>query len=177
MAEEPDQNQNQNENQNECRAVKPISDVKISSSLHALLFGYEQVMKKFFEQEYRNLLGYIIEEIEPIFYEENTPIIDKNLSLDENIERLTKFLSNPDYFENLTIRRLDEQHLVLDIGVCNFARCGVHEVLNIDTIKGYCPIALIVAATLCGIEDATQYIEITDSEFTESGSKTKLKIK
>jgi hypothetical protein len=160
----------------EMKDLKKMTAGELGSMLHALLFAYEKVFLKFFgKEEAKKLFSYLIEELIPILYNEKNLVIDKNLSIEENMERLKYFLSNEAFIKGLKIEKVDDKKFVVDIEDCEFAKEGIHEILNME--GGSCPYALIAAAVLTSVEGAEQYIQIGESDFTELGSKTYLHIK
>ena len=78
--------------------IKKMTAGELGSMLHATLFAYEKVFLKFFgKEEARRLFAYLIEELIPILYNEKNLVIDKALSIEENMERLQHFLSNDSF--------------------------------------------------------------------------------
>lgn len=159
----------------ECKDMKKMSEVELGSMLHALLFAYEKVFLNFYgKEETKKLFSYIIEELVPILYDERDLIIDKSLGVEENMKRFECFLSNEAFIKGLVIKKIDNKKYVIDVEECSFAKGGIHDTLKMK--GGSCPYALLVAAVLTNVEEAEQYINVGESDYTDSGSKTILNI-
>jgi hypothetical protein len=146
---------------------------ELGSMLHALLFAYEKVFINFYgRDEARKLFSYIIEELAPILYNERDLIIDKSLSLEENMKRFEYFLSNDQFIKGLKINKKNDNVFIIDAEECAFARGGIHETLKME--GGSCPYALLLAAVLTSVLEPDKYIKVGNSEYTEFGSKTEI---
>ena len=155
--------------------LKKMTDLDLGSMLHGLLFAYEKVLINFYgKEETKKLFTYLIEELIPILYDENNKVIDKKLSIDENMKRLEYFLSNEKIIKGLKIEKVAKNKYSIELEECSFAKEGIHDVLNLK--GGSCPYALIAAAVLSSVEPDEQYVNVGESEFTKVGSKTFLKV-
>jgi hypothetical protein len=152
-----------------------MNDAELGSMLHALLFAYEKVFLNFYgKEEAKKLITYLIEELIPVLYDEKNLVVDKNLGIDENMKRFAHYISNETYIKGLKFDKINDNEFSIDIDECTFAKEGIHTILSMK--GGSCPYALLAAAVLSSIEGEDQYIKIGESEFTELGSKTILKI-
>jgi hypothetical protein len=159
----------------ECKDVKKMTEVEIGSIFHALLFAYEKVFLNFYgKEETKKLFAYIIEEVMPILFDERNLVIDKSLSVEENMKRFECFLSNEVFVKGLKIEKINDNKYVINIEECSFAKGGIHETLEMK--GGSCPYALLFAAVLTSMDDNDLYIKVGESEYTEVGSKTILNI-
>jgi hypothetical protein len=155
--------------------LKKVSYPQIGSIFHGLLFAYEKVFINFYGiEETKKLYSYIIEELVPILYEPRNLVVDKSLGVDENIKRLEYFLSNDELIKGLTIKKVHDKEYSIEIEECLFAKDGVHRILKMS--GGSCPYALIAAAVLTNVGESDQYVRLGESEYTEDGSKTILKV-
>lgn len=148
---------------------------ELGSMFHSLLFAYEKVLYNFYgTKEAKQLFTYIIEELIPILYDEQNKVIDKELSIEENMKRLAYYFGNEDLLKGISIDKINDNTFVIDIEECSFAKEGIHALL--DMKGGSCPYALIAAAVLTSVEGEGQYVNVGESEFTDVGSKTYLKL-
>ena len=152
-----------------------LEQYEIGSLLHGMLFAYERVLKSLFKDEFKHLTPYLIEELSKVLCREPDPIIDNELSLEENLDRLRYSLSIDDLFEQLTIEKVGESEYRVELKKCLYAASGIHEVLKME--EGICPIALIFATVLASLDKECPNIEIVSSEFTDLGSITVIKAK
>jgi hypothetical protein len=155
---------------------KKLEQYEISSLFHGILFAYERVLKSLFKNEYKHLTPYLVEELSKVLYNEKEPIIDKELPLEENIERLIYSLSSAGGFENLTFKKLENDEYQFRLEECAYARSGVHETLNMEGEEGVCPIALIFTTLLASHFGDTCDIDLISSKFTDLGSETIIKV-
>ncbi len=159
----------------ECKNVRKMTDAEIGSMLHALLFAYEKVFLNFYgKEETKKLYSYLIDELIPVLYDERDLIIDKSLSVEENMKRFECFLSNESYIKGLSIKKISDNKYIIDVEECTFAKGGIHDTLEMK--GGSCPYALLVAAVLTSVENSDQYIKVGESEYTKTGSRTYLDI-
>jgi hypothetical protein len=141
--------------------------------LHAVLFGLEKVLMTRYNANYKILIPYILEELDTLLQE--IQIIDKDKSLDENLEEVKKFLSNKYVLEGVSFEKIGQNKYKFSIEECKSATAGVHDLLKME--KGSCPWPVIVAAFVSRYLGEDKSVEIGDSEFTEKGSTTILEIK
>jgi len=159
----------------EIEGLQKMNDAELGSMFHALLFAYEKVFLNFYgKEEAKKLFTYIIEELIPILYDEQNLVVNKSLSIEENMKRFEFYLSNENYIKGLTFEKINDKEYAIDIKECTFAKEGIHSILDLK--GGSCPYALLAAAVLSSIEGKEHYIDVGESEFTDLGSKTILKI-
>jgi hypothetical protein len=157
------------------RELKKIDSGQLGSMFHSLLFAYEKVFLNFYgKEESKALFSYLIEELIPILYDEKNLVVDNSLSIEENVNRFAHFISNDDFIKGLKFTKISDNEYTISLEECAFAKEGIHSIL--DMKGGSCPYALLAAAVLSSVEGEDQYIQIGESEFTELGSKTILKI-
>jgi hypothetical protein len=154
--------------------VKPISYSEIGALLHGILFAYEKVVAELYKGKHRILFPYIIEEITRISKSHGMGVMNPDLPMAEKIEKLRIFFSNDELLKNVSIKEIDEDTISFEIEECSLAVSGVHDILEMH--GGVCPFALASAALLSGAMGDERYIDLADSEYTEKGSKTLLKI-
>ncbi len=74
----------------------------------------------------------------------------------------------------MKFEKKDNDTYCFNIDECAFALAGVHDILKLH--GGICPFALAVAAILSEDMKEGQYLDLQDSEYTDKGSITTLKI-
>lgn len=157
------------------KEAPPLQQHEVGALLHGILFAYERVLKSLFKDEFKHLTPYLIEELSKVLYKEPHPIVDKELPMQENIDRLLFSLSSEEVFKNMSLEEVGENTYSLNLRECAYAQSGVHEILKSD--DGVCPIALVFATMLASLDKETPNIEIVSSEFTDVGSITVIKVK
>ncbi|UCF07592.1 MAG: hypothetical protein JSW28_08080 [Thermoplasmata archaeon] len=154
--------------------ARPISYPETAALLHGILFAYEKVVAELYKGKHKILFPYIIEEITRISKSHGLAVMDPNLPLTDKMERLRVFFSNNELLKGVSFDKIDEQTFNFEIDECSFAVAGVHDLLKMH--GGVCPFALAFAAILTGAMADERYVDLADSEYTEKGSKTVLKI-
>jgi len=153
----------------------PLKQGEVGALLHGILFAYERVLKSLFKDEFKHLTPYLVEELSKVLYKEPNPIVDKDLPMRENIDRLLFSLSSEEVFKNMTLEEAGDNTYSLNLRECAYAQSGIHEILQTD--EGVCPIALVFATMLASLDKETPNIEIVSSEFTDVGSITVITVK
>ena len=153
---------------------KPISHSETAALLHGILFAYEKVVAELYKGKHKILFPYIIEEITRISKIHDLGVVDPNLPMAEKMERLRLFFSNDELLKGISFQEIDKDTFSFEIDECSLAVAGVHDILEMH--DGVCPFALASAAILSGAMADERYIGLADSEYTEKGSKTVLKI-
>jgi hypothetical protein len=156
------------------KAVEPISFAETGALLHGILFAYEKVVAELYKGEHKILFPYIIEEITRISKSHDLGVMDPDLPMSEKMERMRAFLSNNDLLKGISFQKIDDDTFSFEIEECSFAVAGVHDILKMHS--GVCPFALASAAILSGAMVDERYIDLADSEYSDKGSKTILKI-
>ena len=156
------------------KAVEPISFAETGALLHGILFAYEKVVAELYKGKHKLLFPYIIEEITRISKNHDLGVMDPDLPMSVKIERLRAFLSNNDILKGISFQKIDDDTFSFEIDECSFAVGGVHDILKMH--GGVCPFALASAAILSGAMADERYIDLADSEYSEKGSRTVLKI-
>lgn len=146
---------------------------ELSSMMHCVLFGLEKVLMNRFNVGSKVFIPYILDELEELL--SNLKIIDKEKSIEENIEKIKEFLSNDDVFKGIQINRINDNDIVFQLEECSFATSGVHDSLEMG--DSMCACSLIASSILSGALDDKKYLEVQESEYTDKGSKTVFKIK
>ena len=153
---------------------KSISFPETAALLHGILFAYEKVVAELYKGQHKILFPYIIEEITRISKSHDLGVMDSDLPMNEKMERLRSFFSNDELLKGISFQKIDDDSYSFEIDECSFAVAGVHDILKMH--GGVCPFALASAAILSGAMADERYIDLADSEYTEKGSKTVLKI-
>ena len=153
---------------------KPISFPETAALLHGILFAYEKVVAELYKGKHKILFPYIIEEITRISKSHDLGVMDPNLSMTDKMEIMKTFLSNNDQLKGISFQKMDGNTFNFDIDECSFAVAGVHDILKMHS--GVCPFALASAAILSGAMADERYIDLADSEYSDKGSKTVLKV-
>jgi len=151
---------------------EPISASEVGSLLHGVLFGLEKVLLTRYGVKLQKILPYILDEIEDLLESKSPGILLPDVPMEENLERLRSFFSNTNFFDNVTVEKVDDNTIEFNLGKCTFAKEGVHESLSME--GGSCPIPIIAAAYLLSVVGPEYEIDLSDSTFTDEGSKTRL---
>jgi len=151
-----------------------ISYPETAALLHGILFAYEKVVAELYKGKHKILFPYIIEEITRISKVHDLGSVDPTLPMAEKMEKLKVFFSNNELLKGVSFEKIDEDKYSFNIEECSFAVSGVHDILEMH--GGVCPFALASAAILSGAMSDERYIDLADSEYTEKGSKTILKV-
>jgi hypothetical protein len=154
--------------------LRPITYPEIGALLHGILFAYEKVVAELYKGKHKILFPYIIEDMTKVFSSQDMAVVDPELSFKENMDRLRFYLSNEDLLKGISFKKIDDETYNFEIEECSFAVAGVHDILKLH--GGNCPFALAVAAILTSIMKDGRYLDLTESEYTDKGSKTILKI-
>ncbi len=120
-------------------------------------------------------MPYLMEEIGEVIATNEFKLIHPDKSLEENMERFVQYMSNKDVLKDVSMKKIDEENFVFEIGECTFATSGVHDTL--DMRKGTCPFGVVAATALTALLDEGKYLDIKSSEFTDKGSKTFLMVR
>jgi hypothetical protein len=158
----------------EDKEVRPITYPEIAALLHGILFSYEKVDAELYKGKHKILFPYIIEDMTKVLGSQGFIVVDQKQSLEENMEGLRTYLSDEETLKDIKFEKIDDDTFVFDIGECAFAVAGVHDILKLH--GGVCPFALAVAGLLTSAMKEGQYIDLADSEYSDKGSKTVLKI-
>ncbi|MEE9150513.1 MAG: hypothetical protein V3U20_01605 [Thermoplasmata archaeon] len=153
---------------------RPITFPETAALLHGILFAYEKVVAELYKGKHRILFPYIIEDMTKVLSSQDLAVVDSKFNLEKNMEGLKAYLSNDELLKGISFKKLDEKTYVFEIEECSFAVAGVHDILKMH--GGICPFALAVAALLSSVMKEGRYMDLADSEYTEKGSKTVLKI-
>ncbi len=153
---------------------RPITYPEIAALLHGILFAYEKVVAELYKGKHKILFPYIIEDMTKVLSSQDLAVVDPKFSLEENMDGLKAFLSNDELLKGISFKKLDKDTYTFDIEECAFAVAGVHDILKLH--GGICPFALAVAAILTSVMKEGRYIDLADSEYSDKGSKTVLKI-
>lgn len=156
------------------KELRPISHPETAALLHGILFAYEKVVAELYKGKHKILFPYIIEDMTKVLASQDLAVVDPKFNLEENMEGLRAFLSNDELLKGIIFRKLDEDKYEFEIEECSFALAGVHDILKLH--GGVCPFALAVAAILSSVMKEGRYLDLTDSEYSDKGSKTVLKI-
>jgi hypothetical protein len=156
------------------KEIRPISYSEVAALLHGILFAYEKVVAELYKGKHKILFPYIMEDMVKVLGSQDLAVVDSEKTLKENMEGLKNFLSNEEFLKGVAFKKIYDDTYTFDIEECSFAVAGVHDILKLH--GGICPFALAVAAILSEKMKEGQYIDVTDSEYSEKGSKTNLKI-
>ncbi len=132
------------------------------------------MVAELYKGKHRILFPYIIEEITRISKTHDLGVMDPEQPMTKKMERMKAFLSNNDLLKGISFHKIDDNTYNFEIEECSFAVSGVHDILKMH--GGVCPFALASAAILSGAMADERYIDLADSEYSEKGSKTVLKI-
>jgi hypothetical protein len=157
------------------REFRPMTYPELGALLHGILFAYEKVVAELYEGKHKILYPYIMEDLTKILNTQDISIVDPNFSFEENVKGITAYLSNDELLKGVSIKQIDENKYAFEIEECSLAVSGVHDILKLH--GGNCPFALAVAAVLTSILSGGRYVDLADSEYSDKGSKTVLKIK
>jgi hypothetical protein len=156
------------------KEIRPISYSEVAALLHGILFAYEKVVAELYKGKHTILFPYIMEDMVKLLSSQDLAVVDSEKSLVENMEGLKDYLSNEDFLKGVSFKKIDEDTYAFEIEECSFAMAGVHDILKLH--GGICPFALAVAAILSEETKDGKYIDLADSEYSDKGSKTNLKI-
>lgn len=153
---------------------RPVTYPEVAALLHGALFAYEKVVAELYKGKHRILFPYIIEDMTKVLSSQDLAVVDSKFSLEKNMEGLKAFLSNDEFLKDVSFKKLDKNTYIFNIEECSFALAGVHDILKLH--GGVCPFALAVSAILTSVMKEGRYIDLADSEYSDKGSKTVLKI-
>lgn len=142
----------------------------MAALLHSGFFAFERAHGELIGSGSKAILRYVVRDLPGILEARGDSLIDENRSLDENLEAVVDYFSNPEHFKDVSIER-DGDRFEFRIGECQLARTGVHEVLS---EKNTCPFAIIIASILYQLTG--ENVSIHDSEYTEYGNCTVLEL-
>lgn len=142
------------------------SDKEIIYLLHSVLYALQTAINT----PSKSVLIYTARKL-PLFLSKFGFSIDSSKSPEENIKVLLGILQETGYLENVEFVKLDEHLYELRVKKCKIAETGVHDVLKPE--KAFCPFAIAVAAILQEVVD--EDVVMSESEFTEEGSITKMR--
>jgi hypothetical protein len=157
------------------KELRPMTYPELGALLHGILFAYEKVVAELYEGKHKILYPYIMEDLTKILNTQDMAIVDPDFSFEENVKGITSYLSNDDLLKGVSLNQIDQDKYAFEIEECSLAVSGVHDILKLH--GGNCPFALAVAAVLTSILSGGRYVDLADSEYTDKGSKTVLKIK
>lgn len=149
----------------EAASEKP-SDREIVYLLHSVLYALQSSINT----PSKSMLIYAARKL-PLFLGKFGFSIDPSRSPEENVKALFDVLQETGYLEDVEFVKIDERVYELRIRKCKIAETGVHDVLNPE--KAFCPFAIAAAAILQEVVD--EDVVMSDSEFTEEGSITRMK--
>jgi hypothetical protein len=156
------------------KEIRPISFSEVAALLHGILFAYEKVVAELYKGKHKILFPYIMEDMVKVLSSQDLAVVDSKSSLEENMKGLKDYLSNDEFLKGVSFKTIDDETYSFDIDECSFAMAGVHDILKLH--GGICPFALAVAAILSEEMKEGQYLDVTDSEYSDKGSRTNLKI-
>lgn len=156
------------------KEIRAINYSEVAALLHGTLFAYEKVVAELYKGKHRILFPYIMEDMVKLLGLQDFAIVDSEKTLEENMQGLKEYLSNEEFLKGVKFEKLDDDTYSFDIDECAFALAGVHDILKLH--GGVCPFALAVAAILSEDMKEGQYLDLADSEYSDKGSKTTLKI-
>jgi len=142
------------------------SDREIVYLLHSVLYALQSAINT----PSKGVLIYAARKL-PLFLGKFGFSIDTSKSPEENVRALLDILQETGYLENVEFVKIDERVYELRIKKCKIAETGVHDVLKPE--KAFCPFAIAVAAILQEVVD--EDVVMSDSEFTEEGSITRMR--
>jgi hypothetical protein len=157
----------------EASSDRKVSLAEVSSMLHGVLFGFEKVLLTRYNADSKVFIPYIMDELDDLF--KNLHIVDPELTVDENLERIKDFFSNEEVMDGISFDKMSDGKYNFVVKECKFATSGVHDLLEME--KGTCPWALIIGAVITGSLDNDKYVDVCESEYTDEGSSTVLEIK
>ena len=151
--------------------------MKVLSTLHAAMFGYETALVELIGgRGYKtHVFPKIIETMRNL--KEEDPLIMELFDAKTPKEAMEKWM---DILKLIGIsangqvidKGNDEYEILIpDCSMCN----PIHDVIDIDTQKGICPMALILISA-SSLADTKKQPEIEYSEFMPTGTKTVLKL-
>jgi hypothetical protein len=132
------------------------------------------VVAELYKGKHKILFPYIMEDMVKVLSTQDLAVVDSGKSLEENMKGLKEYLSNEEFLKGVSFKKIDDETYSFDIDECSFALAGVHDILKLH--GGICPFALAVAAILSEKTKEGQYLDVADSEYSDKGSKTNLKI-
>jgi hypothetical protein len=156
------------------KEIRPINYSEVGALLHAILFAYEKVVAELYKGKHKILFPYIMEDMIKLLGLQDLTIVDSEKSLEGNMQGLKEYLSNEEFLKGVKFEKVDDETYCFEIDECSFALAGVHDILKLH--GGVCPFALAVAAILSEEMKEGQYFDLADSDYSDKGSKTNLKI-
>ena len=154
--------------------LRPITFPETGALLHGILFAYEKVVAELYEGKHRILFPYIMEDLTKILSTQDLAVVNPDFTFKENMDRLIAFLSNDELLKGVSLKEMGDETYAFEIQECSFAVAGVHDILKLH--GGICPFALAMAAILTSVLTGGRYVDLAESEYTDKGSKTVLKI-
>ena len=142
------------------------SDKEIVYLLHSVLYALQSSINT----PSKGVLIYAARKL-PLFLGKFGFSIDFSKSPEENVRALFDVLQETGYLENVDFVKVDERVYELRIKKCKIAETGVHDVLKPE--KAFCPFAIAAAAILQEVVE--EDVVMSDSEFTEEGSVTRMR--
>ncbi|HIH44322.1 MAG TPA: hypothetical protein HA257_04340 [Candidatus Methanoperedenaceae archaeon] len=143
----------------------------MAALFHSSFFAFEQAHGRITGTASRAILQQIVRVMPKILEKEGQPVINKSLTLEENMAHFRDYIHNEELIENVNFENNDDMFNI-EIKGCTVAKSGVHEIL--DPKKSTCPYAIVAAAMIFYLTGKNLTIE--DSEFTKDGTKTLLKL-
>lgn len=151
---------------------KQIRGNDIAAILHSAFFGFELGHGKLTGNSSRAIMHGILQYLPLILNKEGQDVINKDKSLEENINSFREYLSNPELFEKVVFERTGNDSYVFELHGCELAKKGVHEILSPK--KCTCPFAIIASTII--YEITKKDITISYSEFEKTEARTKIQI-
>ncbi|MDF1534002.1 MAG: hypothetical protein P1P69_05810 [Methanosarcinaceae archaeon] len=141
---------------------------EIASMLHSTFFGLENAHNKLTGSSHRAVVPEIAKILPLILDAKGELAFDESKSLEKELQMLEDHFNNDEFFDKVTIEKLDDSKYAFNINGCFLAKSGVHDVLKPD--HNTCMFAYIVASALS--IRLGKNLRISSSEFTQYDSTT-----
>ena len=145
---------------------------ELASMLHSTFFGLENAHNKLTGSGHKAVVPEIAKMLPLILDAKGELKFDESRSLDDELQMLEDHFNNDEFFDKVTIEKLDHDKYAFEIDGCFLAKSGVHDVLKPD--NNTCMFAYIVASALS--LKTEKNVRIASSEFAKHDSRTVIEL-
>ncbi len=152
--------------------TKKIEHAEITSMLHSCFFGLENAHNKLTGSGHKAVIPEVAKMLPHILDIKGDLKLDKDKSLDENLQYLQEFFNNDEFFDKVVIGKIDDNKYFFQLDGCFLAKSGVHGILQPE--KNTCMFVHIIASVI--YLKTGKPLRVSNSEFSELGTRTTIEI-
>ena len=145
---------------------------EIASMLHSTFFGLENAHNKLTGSSHKAVVPEIAKMLPLILDAKGELKFDESKSLEEELQMLEDHFNNAEFFDKVTIEKINDSKYAFTIEGCFLAKSGVHDILKPN--KNTCMFAYIVASAL-SIRTGKS-LRVSSSEFPQYDSRTVIEL-